>query len=97
MRAQIEKQIVAGMTDDAIVEEFVVEHGKVVLATPPPEGLNLAAWVMPGFAILIGFFLLAYFLTGWIAKKKTRPISTGAELDPAFAERIEKELHGMDR
>jgi cytochrome c-type biogenesis protein CcmH len=97
MRAQIEKQILAGMTDEAIIAEFVAEKGKVVLATPPPEGINLAAWVMPGFAVLIGLFLLSYFLAGWLAKKKVRPAATHAELDPSITKRIEKELQGMDR
>lgn len=97
MRAKIEEQIVAGIDDDAIVAGFVEEYGKVALATPPPEGIDLAAWVMPGLAILIGFFILFYFIAGWLAKKKLRLASTRAPVDPTLTERIEKELQGMDR
>lgn len=96
MRAKIEEQILAGMTDEAIVAGFVEEHGQVVLATPPPTGINLAAWVMPGFAILMGLFIVLYFVADWIAKKKVKPAATG-QLDPEMTARIEKELQGMDR
>jgi len=96
MRAQIEEQITTGMTDDAIVAGFVEEYGKVVLATPPPEGIDLAAWVMPGFAVLIGLLLSLYFLSDWLSKKKIRPKATEDELDPVLTERIEDELSRMD-
>lgn len=97
MRAKIEEQITAGMTDEEIVAGFVEEYGKVVLATPPPEGLNLAAWVMPGFAVLIGLLLSLYFVSDWLAKKKVRPATETAPLDPTLKRRIEDELKGMDR
>ncbi len=97
MRAKIEEQIVAGMDDDTIVAGFVAEYGKVALATPPAEGIDLAAWVIPGFAILIGFFVLLYFIAGWLAKKKMHLASRQAPVDPTLTERIEKELQGMDR
>ena len=97
MRGQIEEQITAGMSNEDIVAGFVEEYGKVVLATPPPEGLNLAAWVMPGFAVLIGTFLALYFVSDWLAKKKIKPASAAAKLDPVLTADIEKELEKMDR
>ena len=96
MRKLIEDKILAGTTDDTIVTGFVEEYGKVVLATPPPEGINLAAWVMPGFAVLIGLFLVFYFLSSWLAKKKVKPAVVAASLDPEVTSRIEKELKAME-
>ena len=54
MRQEIERKLLAGAPDDSIVAGFVSEHGLVVLSSPPVEGVNLAAWVMPGFALLLG-------------------------------------------
>lgn len=97
MRAQIEEQILAGMSSEAIVAGFVDEYGMVVLASPPPEGINLAAWVMPGFAILIGLFLVLYLLSGWLAKKKAKPAPGAASIDAKVMSRIEEELGGLER
>ena len=47
MRAQIEEQLTAGMTNEAIMAGFVEEVGIKVMSSPPAEGLNLAAWIMP--------------------------------------------------
>lgn len=96
MRAEIEKQLLAGTDDTTIIASFEAEYGKVVLSTPPPEGINLAAWVMPGFAILIGLFILTYFIADWMAKKKVRPAAVAAGVDPTMRARIEDELKGLD-
>jgi cytochrome c-type biogenesis protein CcmH len=96
MRAKIEEQILAGKSEEVIVAGFVEEYGKVVLATPPPEGINLAAWVMPGFAVLIGLFLLAYVVSDWLAKKKVKPAGAATAPDPTLMARIEEELKRMD-
>jgi cytochrome c-type biogenesis protein CcmH len=96
MRAKIEEDLLAGMSDDAIVATFVEEYGDVVLATPPAEGFNLAAWVMPGFAVLVGLFLVFYFVADWLAKKKVKPGKDRKPADPLLTARIEQELKGMD-
>ncbi len=96
MRKAIEEQILAGVTEKAIVAGFVEEYGMVVLATPPLKGINLAAWVMPGFVILIGLFLVLYFVSSWVTKKKARQAVAGPAMDPAVASRIEEELKARD-
>jgi cytochrome c-type biogenesis protein CcmH/NrfF len=96
MRKKIEEQIVAGMSEQDIIAGFVSEYGKVVLASPPAEGIDLAAWVMPGFAVIIGLFLLLYIASDWVAKKKIKPAVETVPVDPSVVERIENELKGMD-
>ena len=93
MRHQIEKEIGEGKTDDAIVASFVEEHGIKVLSSPPTQGLNLAAWVMPGFALGLGLFSAWYFAVRWARKRKL--VAAGAavaDMDPALRARIESEL-----
>lgn len=96
MRKEIEAKILAGATDEAIVAGFVEEYGQVVLASPPAEGFNLAAWVMPGFAILVGLLAILYVVSAWLSKKKKEPAAVPAALDPSRIARIEDELKGID-
>ena len=95
MRKKIEEQILAGASDETIIAGFVEEYGKVVLSTPPPEGVDLAAWVTPGFAILIGLFLLFYFVADQLAKRKVKPAAPPVP-DPSIVERIERELKTIE-
>jgi cytochrome c-type biogenesis protein CcmH/NrfF len=52
-----------GATDDDIVNAVVREEGIVALATPPSEGFGpVLTWVMPGIALLLGFFVYSWFV-----------------------------------
>ena len=95
MRHEIEKQIGEGKDDDAIVAGFVAKDGTKVLSAPPAEGLNLAAWVMPGFALGVGLFAAWYFAVRWAKKRQLASAGPkGAAIDAALRERIENELKG---
>jgi cytochrome c-type biogenesis protein CcmH/NrfF len=95
MRHSIETQIGEGKDDDTIVAGFVAEHGMKVLSSPPAQGLNLAAWVMPGFALGVGLFAAWYFAARWAAKRKLAVAdASAAAMDPALRARIEDELRG---
>ena len=90
MRGEIEKQLLEGKDDDTIVASFVAQYGKVVLSSPPVTGFNLAAWVMPGFGLLIGLFIVFTMATRWTSKRKVAT-ATGP-VDVELKQRIEKEL-----
>lgn len=91
MRHEIETQLTAGKTNDEIVASFVAQQGIKVLSEPPATGFNLAAYVMPGFGLLIGLFLVGTFASRWTSRRRmvTAP---AAPLDPELKQRIEKEL-----
>lgn len=93
MRQEIERELVAGKSDDEIVQHFVDEEGLKVLSAPPAEGVNLAAWVMPGFALLVGLLFVSYMAARWAAKRRLAA-ATGstAAVDPEIRKRIEEEL-----
>jgi len=59
----LHRQIVAlhdeGKDADAILAEFVQEYGEQALMAPPPEGFNLAGYLVPGVAVLAVGTLLA--------------------------------------
>lgn len=91
MRHEIEEKLQAGASDDTITTAFVKEYGDKVLAEPPATGFNLAAYVMPGFAVVIGLFIVATFANRWSSRRR---LSTGpaSPVDPEVRERIEREL-----
>lgn len=93
MRQSIEKQLLEGKTDDEIVQGFVDEMGMKVLSSPPADGFNLTAWVMPGFALLIGLFIVGYVASRWAVKRKLATASAGpSSVDPELQKRIEEEI-----
>jgi cytochrome c-type biogenesis protein CcmH len=93
MRQSIEKQLLEGKADQEIVDSFVGEYGMKVLSSPPATGFNLAAYVMPGFALLLGLFFIFYLATRWAARRKLEARSaTPVAIDPELQKRIEKEI-----
>jgi cytochrome c-type biogenesis protein CcmH/NrfF len=91
MRQEIEKQLLEGKDDEAIVASFVAAHGQKVLSAPPATGFNLAAWVMPGFGLLVGLFIVFTIASRWAQRRRvaTAPV---APVDAELRQRIEKEL-----
>jgi cytochrome c-type biogenesis protein CcmH len=61
-RAEIERQIRDGKRKDEIVADFVAKNGQVVLSAPPAEGFDLAAWVAPFVALVLGGVFVLSFL-----------------------------------
>lgn len=51
-----------GKSPDEIVNAFVLKYGEEVLMAPPAEGFNLAGYLVPGFAMLLGATVLAWVL-----------------------------------
>jgi cytochrome c-type biogenesis protein CcmH len=91
MRHEIETQLTAGKTDDEIVAAFVAQEGIKVLSEPPATGFNLAAYVMPGFGLLVGLFIVATFASRWTSRRRMST-APAAPVDPELKQRIEKEL-----
>ena len=92
MRHKIYNMKQTGMSDDAIVSQIVQEEGIVALATPPSEGFwPVLTWVMPGIALVIGFFIWS----SWVKRNKQEPAPL-TTMDQATLDRhrsqIEKEL-----
>jgi cytochrome c-type biogenesis protein CcmH/NrfF len=93
MRREIEEKLLAGVPEDSIVAGFVSRYGLKVLSAPPAEGVNLAAWVMPGFALLVGGLVVTIALRVWLKRRKSRlSLETSGPVDPRLRARIEEEL-----
>jgi cytochrome c-type biogenesis protein CcmH/NrfF len=95
MRHSIETQLLAGAPNDSIVAGFVGEYGLKVLSSPPTSGFNLAAWVMPGFALLVGLFAAVYLSMRWAAKRRVAVATPAGPIDPELKRRIEDEMKSV--
>lgn len=97
MRQNIEEQILAGNGEEEIVQSFVEEHGLKILSSPPAEGLNLAAWIMPGFAVLVGLLLIVHFAGHWAARRRLAEATPAVAIDAETRERVAREIKEMER
>lgn len=64
-----------GMTGEQIVADFVRENGVQMLMAPPARGFNLAAYFLPGLAILSVGIALVFVIRRWA--RRVRPAAAG--------------------
>jgi cytochrome c-type biogenesis protein CcmH len=64
-RNLIRHLIAQGLTKEQIKDRLVAEYGDEVLATPSNSGFDLAAWLVPGAAIVVAAVAIAIGLRRW--------------------------------
>ena len=95
MREFIRERIDQGQSKEEIKDALVAEFGPEVLAIPEGEGFDLAAWLVPGAAIVLAGGAIFVGLRRW---RRASTVSGGSaeppdsELDPDDAERLESDL-----
>jgi cytochrome c-type biogenesis protein CcmH/NrfF len=99
-RAFIRRQIAAGKTKDQIKADLVAEYGSEVLAEPPKSGFNLAAWLVPGAALLLATIGIALGVRRWRragdGAAAPTPSANDQPLDPSDTERLDADLARYD-
>jgi cytochrome c-type biogenesis protein CcmH len=88
----------AGDSRGEIKDKLVADFGPGVLASPPKEGFDLLAWVLPLAALGLGAAAIGVLVVRWSRRGKSEaeleePSPNGRpELDPALEKRLEEEL-----
>jgi cytochrome c-type biogenesis protein CcmH len=96
-REKIAKLQKAGLTDRAIIDDFVKERGIVALAQPPAEGFNMLGYIMPFVAIAIGAGAIGVYMKRYRAPRPVPELpAVDLKLHNRYNERIEKELAELD-
>lgn len=90
--ARIKSMLTSGQTPQAIVDAYVREFGKEVLAKPSAEGFDLAAWVMPPAVLLLGFLLVRHVLRSWAQTRVPATHTAQQARDDPYLDRLESEL-----
>lgn len=100
MKERIQRRITEGASKQQIIDEFVEDYGRQVLATPPKKGFDLVAgWLIPLGALVLGLALVPFIIRAW--RRRRRPASAGGDAEEEISEtdaaRIAEELRDFDR
>jgi cytochrome c-type biogenesis protein CcmH len=95
-RAFIQDLIAEGRSKDEIKDALVAEYGSEVLALPESEGFDLAAWVVPGVAILVAACAIGVGLWRWRRREREAEPAERESLDSADSERLSSDLARYD-
>ena len=92
-REFIRDLIARGLTKDEIKDRLVDEFGPEVLAIPDDEGFDLAAWLVPGVAIVLAGVAIFVGLRRW-RRAGTTPNGGGSAEPPEDedSERLDADL-----
>jgi cytochrome c-type biogenesis protein CcmH len=96
-REFIRELIAQGKTKDEIKDALVAEYGDEVLAVPEAEGFDLAAWLVPGAAILIAGIAIAVGVRRWRRTGRIGPRTGPASISVADQERLRADLKRYDQ
>jgi cytochrome c-type biogenesis protein CcmH len=73
MIKNLDQRVQSSGSDDLIVQSFVQEFGTKVLASPPKEGFNLLAWLIPGVAFSAGLSVVILVIRQWRRRFELAP------------------------
>jgi cytochrome c-type biogenesis protein CcmH len=96
MRGFIRDRIDDGQSKEQIKDALVAEFGDEVLAIPEAEGFDLAAWLVPGAAILFAGGMIFVGLRRWRRSGDRSQPPPGDALSPDDAERLDSDLARYD-
>jgi cytochrome c-type biogenesis protein CcmH len=65
IRATIRQQILAGQSDQQIIQYFSDRYGTQIVWSPPWWGFSLLAWLVPVALLLSGLVLILFTLRDW--------------------------------
>lgn len=86
----------AGLSGEGIVQQFVDQYGDQVLMAPPPEGFNLAGYLLPGILILLGAIALVFTFRRRRRKARARGTPEEAMGSPEEMARLERALAELE-
>jgi cytochrome c-type biogenesis protein CcmH/NrfF len=95
-RELVRTLIAEGRTKEEIKDALVAEFGEEVLALPDDEGFDLAAWLVPGLAILAAGVAIFVGLGRWRAVTPT-PEEPVEPLGAEDAKRLDQDLERYGR
>ena len=100
-RTEIGDALDRGRSATEVVAQFVETYGQIVLATPPPKGYNLLAWIIPFAIMVLAAALLRSVLVNWKRGKVVHPAPStpersASDRDDTMQQRLREELRDFD-
>lgn len=97
-KQEIAKQVSEGKGREQIVATFLARYGEKVLSAPTTTGFNLAAWITPFLAVLVGGALIGVASLRWSKRRRQSELPkpmVSSEADQ-YRERLKKELETFE-
>jgi cytochrome c-type biogenesis protein CcmH len=89
MRSLIRTRLIAGVSDQQILDEFVASYGDSILTDPPKRGASLGVWIGPAVAVVLGASLLVALLLTWRRAPAKGP-PPAVEFDPDAVDELSR-------
>ncbi len=94
MRQIIRERLALGESREQILDYFVSKYGEWILLSPPRRGFNLVVWGLPFAGLLAGLVTIAVVVRRWSRSRREEPAEV---VDPAYRDRVRRELQELDR
>lgn len=75
LRIVVRERLLAGDSDDEVLDYVVARYGEFVLFRPRFEGRNIVLWLTPLLAVVLGAGLLFAFFRSSSASSKVKPLT----------------------
>ena len=97
-KQEIATLIAEGKGKEEILTSYVAKFGEKVLSAPTTTGFNLAAWITPFLALLIGGIIVSLISLRWSRKRASEePKQTiETEVTEEYRARLKKELERFE-
>jgi cytochrome c-type biogenesis protein CcmH len=96
VRKDVRLRLAAGETREQILNAYVSQYGKRILAEPPAEGFDRALYVLPPLLLILS----AALVVGVVRRFSRRPATVAAVAIPAasptYDARLDDELRDLD-
>ncbi len=83
-----------GTTSGQVKSRLIAQFGPEILASPPKQGFDLLAWVIPGAALVAGVGIASAVALRWRGRRG--PPQPPPAIDAAMAARIDADLQGLE-
>jgi cytochrome c-type biogenesis protein CcmH len=95
-RRDIRARLAAGETRQQILDAYVRQYGRHVLAEPPAEGFDRTLYVLPVVGLLASAALLTLIVRRFAARERPAEPAILPDADAAARTRLEDELRDLD-
>jgi cytochrome c-type biogenesis protein CcmH len=94
MLKTLDQKVAKGDAEESILQAFILEYGREVLAEPPKSGFSLIAWLMPSFYLVGGMAIVIFVISRWRKRPAAESAGTAraaSRLSPELLERARAE------
>jgi cytochrome c-type biogenesis protein CcmH len=99
VRQDIRTRLAAGETRDEILDAYVAQYGKRVLAQPPAEGIDRVLYILPPLAFVLTAAVMVVIVRRFTASRAARaPVAYSAPgpVNERYRAELDEELRDLD-